>query len=71
MSMLHHDIRVGLNVPVRVYIYRDETSNTTRFEYDQPSTLMGGLDNRDVTAVAEQARCQACGACRTGGRKCF
>jgi hypothetical protein len=39
---------------VRVYIYRDEASGTTRFEYDQPSTLMSGLDNRDVTAAAEK-----------------
>jgi hypothetical protein len=54
ITMLRHDIRVGLNVPVRVYIYRDEASGTTRFEYDQPSTLMSGLDNRDVTAAAEK-----------------
>jgi Domain of unknown function DUF302 len=54
ITMLRHDIRVGLNVPVRVYIYRDEASGTTRFEYDQPSTLMSGLDNRDVSAAAEK-----------------
>jgi uncharacterized protein (DUF302 family) len=54
ITMLRHDIRAGLNVPVRVYIHRDEASGTTRFEYDQPSTLMSGLDNRDVTAAAEK-----------------
>jgi hypothetical protein len=54
ITMLRHDIRVGLNVPVRVYIYRDEASGTTRLEYDQPSTLMSGLDNGDVTAAAEK-----------------
>jgi uncharacterized protein (DUF302 family) len=54
ITMLRHDIRVGLNVPVRVYIYRDEASGTTRFEYDQPSTLMSGLGNKDVTAAAEK-----------------
>jgi uncharacterized protein (DUF302 family) len=54
ITMLRHDLRAGLNVPVRVYIYRDEASGTTRFEYDQPSTLMSGLDNRGVTAAAEK-----------------
>jgi uncharacterized protein (DUF302 family) len=54
ISMLRHDVRVGLNVPVRVYIYWDEASRTTRFEYDQPSTLMRGLDDRKVTAAAEK-----------------
>ena len=54
ITMLRHDIRVGLNVPVRVYIYRDDASGTTRFEYDQPSTLMSGLDNNDVMAAAEK-----------------
>jgi uncharacterized protein (DUF302 family) len=54
ISMLRHDIRAGLNVPVRVYIYWDEASKTTRFEYDQPSTLMNGLDNRSLTAAAEK-----------------
>jgi uncharacterized protein (DUF302 family) len=54
ITMLRYDIRVGLHVPVRVYIYRDEASGMTRFEYDQPSTLMSGLDNRDVTAAAEK-----------------
>ena len=53
ITMLRHDIRVGLNVPVRVYIYRDDKSGTTRFEYDKPSTLMSGLDNPDVIAAAE------------------
>ena len=54
ISMLRYDIRAGLNVPVRVYIYWDEASRTTRFEYDQPSTLMNGLDNRSLTAAAEK-----------------
>src|ERR1700694_1511966 len=54
ITMLRHDIRVGLNVPVRVTIYRDDASGTTRFGYDEPSTLMSGLDNKDVTAAAEK-----------------
>jgi uncharacterized protein (DUF302 family) len=54
ITMLRHDFRAGLNVPVRVYIYRDEASDTTRLEYDQPSTLMSGLANADVTAAAQK-----------------
>jgi uncharacterized protein (DUF302 family) len=54
VTMLSHDIRAGLNVPVRIYIYRDEASATTRFEYDQPSTLMSGLGNHEVAAAAEK-----------------
>jgi uncharacterized protein (DUF302 family) len=54
ITMLRHDIRVGLNVPARVTIYRDDASGTTRFGYDEPSTLMSGLDNKDVTAAAEK-----------------
>jgi uncharacterized protein (DUF302 family) len=54
ITMLRHDIAVGLNVPVRVTIYRDEASETTRFGYDQPSTLMSGLDNANVTEAAEK-----------------
>jgi uncharacterized protein (DUF302 family) len=54
ITMLRHDIRAGLNVPVRVYIYRDETKGTTRLEYDEPATLMSGLDNKDVIAAAKK-----------------
>jgi uncharacterized protein (DUF302 family) len=54
ITMLRHDIRVGLNVPVRVTIYRDDASGTTRFGYDEPSTLMSGLDNKDVTTAVEK-----------------
>jgi uncharacterized protein (DUF302 family) len=54
ITMLRHDVGAGLNVPVRVYIYRDEANGTTRFEYDQPSTLMSGLANKDATAAAEK-----------------
>ena len=41
ITMLRHDIRAGLNVPVRLVIYRDEASETTRLAYEVPSTLMG------------------------------
>lgn len=54
ITMLQHDIAAGLNVPVRVMIYSDESSGTTRFVYDEPSTLMSGLHNQDITAAAEK-----------------
>jgi uncharacterized protein (DUF302 family) len=54
ITMLQHDIAAGLNVPVHVMIYRDESTGTTRLVYDEPSTLMSGLRNEDVTAAAEK-----------------
>lgn len=66
ITMLRHDIRAGLNVPVRLLIYRDEASGTTRLAYDVPSTLMGNIENdpcldaargldAKLAALAEQA----------------
>ena len=39
ITMLRHDIRVGLNVPVRVTIYRDDASGTPRFGYAKLAAL--------------------------------
>jgi uncharacterized protein (DUF302 family) len=39
ITMLRHDIRVGLNVPVRVTIYRDHASGTPRFGYAKLAAL--------------------------------
>ncbi len=52
VTMLRHDIRAGLNVPVRVVIYRDEASGTTRLAYDVPSTLMGNIADEACLAAA-------------------
>ena len=52
ITMLRHDIRAGLNVPVRLVIYRDEASGTTRLAYDVPSTLMGNIDDDACLAAA-------------------
>jgi uncharacterized protein (DUF302 family) len=51
-TMLKHDIGVGLNVPVRVMIYEDQKTGRTRLAYDLPSSLMGRLGNKHVTAAA-------------------
>jgi len=53
-TMLEHDIAAGLNVPVRLMIYEDAASRTTRLAYDLPSSLMSGLQNAKVTAAAKK-----------------
>jgi uncharacterized protein (DUF302 family) len=52
-TMLKHDLRVGLNVPVRLIIYETEAGET-RIAYDQPSSLMSRLDNPEVAAAASK-----------------
>jgi uncharacterized protein (DUF302 family) len=53
-TMLKHDIAAGLNVPVRLMIYEDAVSRTTRLVYDLPSSLMSGLQNEKVAAAAKK-----------------
>jgi uncharacterized protein (DUF302 family) len=53
-TMLEHDIAAGLNVPVRLMIYEDAASRTTRLAYDLPSSLMSGLQNKKVAAAAKK-----------------
>ncbi|HZE58599.1 MAG TPA: DUF302 domain-containing protein, partial [Chthoniobacterales bacterium] len=53
-TMLEHDIAAGLNVPVRLMIYEELASRTTRLTYDLPSSLMSGLKNKKVTAAAKK-----------------
>jgi uncharacterized protein (DUF302 family) len=50
-TMLKHDLRVGLNVPVRLIIY-ETAAGEARVAYDQPSSLMSHLDNPEVAAAA-------------------
>jgi len=53
-TMLRHSVAAGLNVPIRLLIYEDVESGTTRLAYDLPSSLMSVLDNADVTAAAKK-----------------
>jgi len=53
-TMLEHDIAAGLNVPVRLMIYEEPATRTTRVAYDLPSSLMSGLKNEKVTAAAKK-----------------
>jgi len=50
-TMIVHNPGVGLNVPVRLLIY-EGGDRRTRVAYDVPSTLMGRLNNLEVTAAA-------------------
>src|SRR6266550_2394437 len=53
-TMLEHDIAAGLNVPVRLMIYEEAVTRTTRLAYDLPSSLMTGLQNEKVAAAAKK-----------------
>ena len=53
-TMLKHDTAAGLNVPVRLMIYDDAASRTTRLVYDLPSSFMSGLKNTKVTVAAQK-----------------
>jgi uncharacterized protein (DUF302 family) len=53
-TMLKHDIAAGLNVPVRLMIYEEVATRTTRLAYDLPSSLMSGLQNEKVASAAKK-----------------
>ncbi|CAF1004279.1 unnamed protein product [Adineta steineri] len=53
-TMLKYDIRVGLNVPVRLFIYENSSDNTARLAYDLPSSLMSRLKNEEVTIAVQK-----------------
>ncbi|MEJ1978350.1 MAG: DUF302 domain-containing protein [Acetobacteraceae bacterium] len=53
-TMIEHDLRAGLNVPVRLMIYEDAASGTVRLAYDVPSSLMSRLHNDNVKAAAKK-----------------
>jgi uncharacterized protein (DUF302 family) len=53
-TMLQYSVAAGLNVPIRLLIYEDIKSKTTRLAYDLPSSLMSVLKNEDVMAAAEK-----------------
>ena len=43
----------GVRETLRLAIYRDEASGTTRLTYDQPSGLMSGIGNPSPMEAAE------------------
>jgi uncharacterized protein (DUF302 family) len=54
MTMLSHEVAAGLNVPLRIMIYEDPGSGTTRFAYDLPSSLMSVLGHEQVMDAARK-----------------
>jgi len=54
MTMLRHEVAAGLNVPLRIMIYEDPASETTRFAYDLPSSIMSVLGNEEVMDAARK-----------------
>jgi uncharacterized protein (DUF302 family) len=50
--MLQHSVAAGLKLPIRLLIYEDTESGTTRLAYDLPSSLMSVLESDEVTAAA-------------------
>lgn len=53
-TMLRHSVAAGLNVPIRLLIYEDLESGTTRLAYDLPSSLMSAVENNEVAAAAKK-----------------
>ena len=50
-TMTRHDIRAGLYAPLRILVYGVD-DQSTRIEFEQPSSLFGQFDNPDITKVA-------------------
>jgi uncharacterized protein (DUF302 family) len=67
-TMLPHSIAAGLNVPIRLLIYEDRQSGTTRLAYGLPPSLMSVLENDEVMAAAKKldAKLIALAAAATG-----
>ena len=51
LPMTRRDIRAALYAPLRVLVY-EANDQSTRIEFDQPSSLFGQFGNPDVTTVA-------------------
>jgi uncharacterized protein (DUF302 family) len=52
---LSTDLGVGLMLPCNVVVYESD-SQTSRVEFLDPLTVMGVMDNQELTSVAREAR---------------
>ena len=52
VQMTRHDIRAGLYAPLRLLVY-EAGDQSTRIEFDQPSSLFGQFHNQEVLVVAQ------------------
>jgi uncharacterized protein (DUF302 family) len=69
-TIIKYDLRVGLNVPVRLLIYENDADNTVRIGYDIPSSLMSQLQNKDVTKAAKILDTQLQDLCKRAAGLC-
>ncbi len=51
-QLFHENHGVGLYVPLRLFVYADE-SGKTHIAYDKPSSLLGQFENQKVSMVAQ------------------
>lgn len=51
--MLRHDLRAGLNVPLRLLVLEDEERAGTRILYHLPSSIIAISGNSKLTEAAE------------------
>jgi uncharacterized protein (DUF302 family) len=52
-SMFRHDAKVLVYVPLRILIH-DDGNGQAIFTLDQPSTVLAGLDNSEITAIGRE-----------------
>ncbi len=52
ITMTRHDIRAAGYAPLRMLVYEGD-DQSTRVEYDQPSSLFGQFNNPEVTTVGQ------------------
>ena len=50
ITILRHDVQIGLNVPVRLYVY-EHADGRVRVTYDHPSSLMGNANSQAKQAA--------------------
>lgn len=69
ITMIEHDVEAGLDVPVRLAIYRHPDGDT-RLVYNTPSSLMSGLESGALhqAALRLDAKMLALGEAVTGAK---
>jgi uncharacterized protein (DUF302 family) len=69
ITMIEHDVEAGLDVPVRLAIYRHPDGDT-RLVYNTPSSLMSGLESDALhqAALKLDAKLLALGEVVTGSK---
>lgn len=53
LALLRQDIRIGLSVPLRLFVYAD-SQDCAVVEYDEPSSIFAALGNAENDPVAQK-----------------